>query len=119
MSRLPLMLVRGVALVLALTSGALAQQPAAQSAPQPTDTPASAPSNFFGRFFRAYVDEFKLSADNEPEPPRRALPSPWDAPPFPASEYQGFPLVGVPYGTKEYALMKALSGTTVGDFLKD
>ncbi len=31
-----------------------------------------------------------------PDAPRRAPPSPWDSPPFPTSEYQGYPLIGVP-----------------------
>src|SRR5262245_28030806 len=38
------------------------------------------------------------------EPKRRALPSPWESPPFPTSEYQGFPLIGVPVDTTRYAL---------------
>jgi hypothetical protein len=89
-------------------STAFAQQP---SPPERT--------NFFSRFFGAYLDEFKDSPD-EPEPPRRALPAPLDSPPFPSSEWQGFPLIGVPYGTKEYPLTKALYGTPgLGEFLKD
>jgi len=122
MRRLSLMLVISMAIVVALVSGASAQQPAGQPAQPPKDTPASPPaesSNFFGRFFGAYVDEFKEAPSNEPEPPRRALPAPLDSPPFPSSEWQGFPLVGVPYGTKEYPLTKALYGTPIiGDFLK-
>jgi hypothetical protein len=122
MRRLSLMLVISMAIVVALVSGASAQQPAGQPAQPPKDTPASPPaesSNFFGRFFGAYVDEFKEAPSNEPEPPRRALPAPLDSPPFPSSEWQGFPLVGAPYGTKEYPLTKALYGTPIiGDFLK-
>ena len=122
MRRLSLMLVISMAIVVALVSGASAQQPAGPPAQPPKDTPASPPaesSNFFGRFFGAYVDEFKEAPSNEPEPPRRALPAPLDSPPFPSSEWQGFPLVGVPYGTKEYPLTKALYGTPIiGDFLK-
>jgi len=120
MRRLPMMVI-GIALVVALASGALAQQPA-----QPAQPPAAQPpqqpkdSNFFSRFFGAYVDEFKDAPSNEPEPPRRALPSPLDSPPFPSSEWQGFPLVGVPYSTKEYPLTKALWGTPgIGDFLRE
>src|SRR5580765_1295722 len=103
MRRLPLMLI-SMALVVAPASGALAQQPA-QPAQQPKD------SNFFSRFIGAYVDEFKDAPSNEPEPPRRALPSPLDSPPFPSSEWQGFPLLGVPYSPTEYPLTKALCGT--------
>src|SRR5262249_31360487 len=55
---------------------------------------------FCSRLYKAYYDEFfpskKETGEEEPEKPRRALPSPWDAPPFPNSEYQGYPLIGVP-----------------------
>jgi hypothetical protein len=128
MRRLISKLAMSTSIVVALGSGALAQQPSPQptapTAPQPTGAPASPPaesSNFFGRLFRAYVDEFKdAPASNEPEPPRRALPSPLDSPPFPSSEWQGFPLIGVPYSTKDYPLTKALYGTPgIGEFLKD
>jgi hypothetical protein len=73
---------------------------------------------FFGRLFNAYVDEFKGTAESGPDQPRRALPSPWDAPPFPMSEYQGYPLVGVPYSTKEYPLMKAINEGSFGDAIR-
>src|SRR5438105_12375728 len=107
MSRLPLTLMIGIAIVVALASGALAQEPTESH-------------NFFGRLFRAYVDEFRDTPSNEPEPLRRALPAPLDSPPFPSSEWQGFPLVGVPYGTKDYPLTKALYGTgAFGEFLKE
>lgn len=77
---------------------------------------------FLKRLFRAYADEFAPSPDtgaSGPEPARRALPAPWDSPPYPSSEYQGSPLVGVPVGTKEYPLMKALGGTWLGDAMKE
>jgi hypothetical protein len=122
MRRVRLMLVVSMAIVVTLAGGASAQQPAGPPAQPPKDaqaSPRAEPSNFFGRFFGAYVDEFKEAPSNEPEPPRRALPAPLDSPPFPSSEWQGFPLVGVPYGTKEYPLTKALYGTPgIGDFLK-
>ena len=76
---------------------------------------------FFKRLLYAYVEEFKgtpETAEAGPETPRRALPSPWDAPPFPMSEYQGNPLIGVPVATKEWPLMRAMNDTTLGDFLK-
>ena len=59
---------------------------------------------FFRRLFNAYVDEFNpppAIASTDPEPVRRALPAPWDSPPYPGSEYQGSPLIGVPVSTKE------------------
>src|SRR5262249_44441345 len=55
----------------------------------------------------------------EKPPSRRALPSPWDSPPFPSSEYQGFPLIGVPPRDTAYPLMKALYGCPIGDALKE
>jgi hypothetical protein len=55
----------------------------------------------------------------EPEPPRRALPSPWPSPPFPNSEYQGYPLIGVPESTTVYPFMKALYGGPHGEEIKE
>jgi hypothetical protein len=51
------------------------------------------------------------------EPKRRALPSPWDSPPFPGSEFQGYPIIGVPPDTARWPLMKELQGTWYGDIL--
>jgi hypothetical protein len=56
-------------------------------------------------------------AEKTEEPKRRALPSPWDSPPFPGSEYQGYPLIGVPIDNTRWPLMKALQGTYPGDIL--
>jgi hypothetical protein len=53
----------------------------------------------------------------EQEPKRRAMPSPFDSPPFPGSEYQGYPLIGVPPDTTRWPLMKALQGTPLMDVL--
>ena len=75
----------------------------------------------FERLFNAYRDEFRKTstvAKSTPESARRGLPSPWDAPPFPMSEYQGVPRIGVPLQTKEYPLTKALYGGMFGDVLK-
>jgi len=123
MSRVLVTLTFGFALVCSVASHVGAQQtapPPASGASEPAASPPAGPSSFFGRFFRAYVDEFKDTPSNEPEPPRRALPAPLESPPFPSSEWQGFPLIGVPYSTKEYPLTKALYGTPgLGDFLKE
>src|SRR5690349_5748201 len=62
-------------------------------------------SHFFSRFFAAYY--LTPSSGSDP-PPRRALPGPFPSPPFPTSEYQGFPLVGVPVDTTKYPLQQAL-----------
>jgi hypothetical protein len=57
------------------------------------------------------------TADGQKDPKRRALPAPLPSPPFPTSEWQGFPLIGVPPDTTRYALMKALQGNWLGDLL--
>jgi Putative beta-barrel porin-2, OmpL-like. bbp2 len=77
---------------------------------------------FFGRLWNAYAEEFNpppAGLSTEPEPARRALPAPWDSPPYPSAEYQGSPLIGVPVSTKEYPLMKALGGTSLGEWMRD
>src|SRR5262245_9565733 len=84
------------------------------------ETPRTVHSGgFLRRLLSAYLDEFhpKEENGNGEEPKRRALPAPFDAPPFPTAEYQGFPLIGVPVDTTKYPLMKALDGTAAGDFL--
>jgi len=92
----------------------------AQPSVTPTATSEPASAGFFGTFWRAYLDEFRQAPSDEPEPPRRALPAPLDSPPFPSSEWQGFPLIGVPYSTKEYPLTKALYTLPgIGSFLKE
>lgn len=70
---------------------------------------------FLFRFYKAYYDEFfpskKEKGEEEPEKPRRAMPSPWDSPPFPGSEFQGYPLLGVPAPDPgQYPIMKAIYG---------
>ncbi|CDZ80650.1 hypothetical protein BN1013_01167 [Candidatus Rubidus massiliensis] len=52
-------------------------------------------------FFKAYSEE------------RRALPAPFLSPPFPTSEYQGSPLIGVPVNDTIYPLMKNLSNSSL------
>ncbi len=53
------------------------------------------------------------------EKPRRALPAPFNSPPFPSGEYQGYPLIGVPKDDTVYPLMKAIYGGPWGDEVKD
>jgi hypothetical protein len=69
---------------------------------------------FLFRIYKAYYDQFfpqKYNGEEAPEPPRRALPAPFDAPPFPGSEWQGYPLIGVPPPDPgQYPFMKALYG---------
>ena len=94
-----------------------------------------APGCFCERFWQAYCDEFnppkeekngngkdEKNGDKAPEPappPRRAMPAPFDSPPFPTAEYQGFPLIGVPVSDSVYPLMKAVYGGPCGEEIKD
>jgi hypothetical protein len=71
-------------------------------------------AGFFYRLYKAYYEEFFPPPSNGQETPeqlRRALPSPFDAPPFPNSEWQGYPLIGVPRPDPgQYPVMKAIYG---------
>lgn len=60
-------------------------------------------------------------ADQESKPSeRRGLPPAFRCPPFPSAEYQGYPLVGVPPSDNSgWPLMKALSGTAIGEWLRE
>ncbi len=53
----------------------------------------------------------------EQGPKRRALPPAFDSPPLPGSEYQGYPLIGVPSDTTRWPLMRELQGTPAMDLL--
>src|SRR5262245_48035265 len=57
--------------------------------------------------------------DNQPEPARRGLPAPMESPPFPSSEWQGYPVVGVPYDSSTYPLMGAIYKGPWGDEIKE
>lgn len=59
--------------------------------------------------------------EEEPEPERRGLPAPWSSPPFPGTEYQGYPLIGVPKNAAldTYPLMQGIYATSWGDMVKD
>jgi hypothetical protein len=79
---------------------------------------------FVHRLYKAYYDEFFPPPNQEesPEPARREPPSPWDSPPFPGSEYQGYPLLGVPAPDPgAYPIMKAIYGadTSLTNSIKD
>jgi hypothetical protein len=78
--------------------------------------------NFFQRLYREYYQQWVPPDTPYEEPtevPRRALPSPWTSPPFPSSEWQGYPLLGVPNSTGDYPFMKALYGGPWGQEIKD
>lgn len=83
---------------------------------------------FFHAFWKANYDEFfpkkkdgNGNAEEPPEAPRRAMPAPWSSPPFPGSEYQGYPLIGIPKNEAldSYPLMKGLYATSWGDAIRD
>ena len=125
-----LAMVIGTGLITLLPRGVAAVEPtytlgvtplayAAQNEPTPSAAGDSDRPGFFGRLFRAYYDSFNPPAttESEPEPPRRGMPPAFESPPYPSTEYQGYPLVGVPYSAPASPLMKALEGTPVGDFM--
>ncbi len=79
-------------------------------------------STFMRRLYSAYYDQFFPPTNPPPEEPpaqRRALPSPWPAPPFPGDEYQGYPLIGVPWEFGNTPIMQALYGGPNGQAIKD
>jgi hypothetical protein len=71
---------------------------------------------FLKRLSQAYAQDWRGAPDNGPEPPRRALPSPLNSPPFPNSDwsYGGSPEIGAP-DTNVPPLMEALYGGSNGD----
>ncbi len=86
--------------------------------------PKQEDGGFCHRLYKAYYDEFfpDPNAPESPEPPRRALPAPWDSPPFPGSEYQGYPVIGVPPpDAGAYPVMKAIYGahTDLSEAIKE
>lgn len=123
--------------IAAPAKGPAKEEPAAEACPNGSSSKESekAEGCFFRRLAKAYCDEFKPKKDNgdskdetcngngngngDAEPPRRAMPAPFDSPPFPSAEYQGFPLVGVPVSSSVYPLMKAIYDGPCGDAIKD
>lgn len=64
-------------------------------------------------------DENKDSeSEKKEECVRRALPPPFDSPPFPSAEFQGYPLIGVPPDDSVYPLMEGIYKTSWGDAIK-
>jgi hypothetical protein len=118
-------------MLLATLSFAQSEPPPAPTSSPPAEkndasAPDVAPGCFFRRFTKAYYDEFFPNgakngdqAEESPEPPRRALPAPFQSPPFPSAEYQGYPLIGVPPDSSVYPLMKAIYGGPCGDWIKE
>lgn len=75
------------------------------------DSPATAPPKGGG------AADNTQPATSPPTENRRALPGAFNSPPFPSSDYQGYPLIGVPPDTTRYPLQKAIQGTWPGDLL--
>ena len=75
--------------------------------------------HFFGRFFKAYTDDWKAPADGGPEPPYRGDPMPTSNPPFPFTTWPmgGTVAIGYPAATS-YPLTTAIYGSKHGDWLK-
>jgi hypothetical protein len=65
-----------------------------------------------------HVGAAQEQTEQKKEPPRRALPAPFQSPPFPSAEYQGYPLIGVPKSDTVYPLMQALYKKPYGEILK-
>jgi hypothetical protein len=111
--------------ILMLSSVLATGQTAAEKQPEASPNAAVAPcgpscqtrEGFLRRLYSAYFGP-EDPPSNEPEPARRALPAPFAAP-FPATEWQGFPLIGVPMDSTDYPLMKAIYGGPCGDAIKD
>ena len=59
------------------------------------------------------------SKDSKEELKRRGLPAPFDSPPFPSAEYQGYPLIGVPPDETVYPFMKCVYKLTGGNCIKE
>jgi hypothetical protein len=70
---------------------------------------------FLKRLAQAYTNDWHGTVDSGPSPPRRALPSPLNSPPFPNSDwsYGGSPEIGVP-DTNLPPIMQALYGGSNG-----
>ncbi|HEV2383626.1 MAG TPA: TonB-dependent receptor [Terriglobia bacterium] len=77
-------------------------------------------SNFFGRLFKAYTDDWKGVPSSGPAPPHRGYPSPESNPPYPFSDwpYGGSVDVGAPF-TQSGPLMQAVWGGPHGEAIKN
>jgi hypothetical protein len=92
-------------------------------------TPAAAPANeaqqapdtnFSGRLFKAYADDWTGTASSGPAPAHRGYPSPESDPPYPFSDwpYGGSPDLGAAW-TQSGPLMQAIWGGPGGETIKD
>ena len=95
------------------TSPATSRSPAVKTEQAPS-------SNFFGRFAKAYGDDWKGSVASGPEPPHRGYPSPESNPPYPFSDwpYGGSVDIGAAW-TQSGPLMEAIWGGSHGEAIKN
>src|ERR1700734_451858 len=86
----------------------------------PANTSAADHPGFFGRFLKAYADDWKgTPAPSGPEPAYRGDPAPVSGPPFPFGvwPYGGSVTIGQPW-TQSGPLMQAIWGGKHGDWWK-
>jgi hypothetical protein len=88
-------------------------------ASQSKNSQASA-GNFWQRWAKAYVDDWKGSESSEAAPKFRGYPSPVNGPPFPFSDwpYGGSPVIGKPW-TQSSPLMEAVWSGPHGEAWKE
>jgi Putative beta-barrel porin-2, OmpL-like. bbp2 len=127
-----------IALCAAGLLGAASGETMAQTTPAPTvapapATPAAAPTppasdlGFFGRFYKAYADEWGQPPASDPNaPPTRRPPpfplQPQTSPPMPFTEWPfggGNPIGATVPSSIDSPLMTALAPTAFGQFLND
>ncbi|HLK47250.1 MAG TPA: TonB-dependent receptor [Bryobacteraceae bacterium] len=83
---------------------------------RPVELTLGAHEGFLKRLAHAYQDDWHPSGTSGPAPPRRALASPLNSPPFPNADwsYGGSPVIGEP-DTNAPPLMQALYGGANGN----
>jgi hypothetical protein len=93
----------------------VAEQDVAASGDVTVNLTLGANLGFLKRLAHAYAQDWHGTAASGPEPPRRALPSPLNSPPFPNSDwsYGGSPEIGAP-DTNVPPLMEAIYGGADG-----
>jgi hypothetical protein len=86
---------------------------------RPATTSAAAPTSTASiTLFSPPTETAKVGEEKPPaKPDRRAMPSPFDSPPFPGSEYQGYPIIGLPADNTMWPLMKLIQGTPASELL--
>jgi hypothetical protein len=57
--------------------------------------------------------------DPGPDPPRRCNPpAPWGSPPYPGTDWQGYPLIGIPQSPPSGVMQTWINGGQYGDWFK-